>query len=109
MATIPLQSLTKGRFLWETLTANDVGEPLYIGGAGGLACAVQLTGTFGGTVTLQGTIDGTNWVALDDTQGTSIAATAAGIYEISTGVYSVRPSAGSGFSYVDVHIRVSRG
>lgn len=54
---------------------------------GGLAMVtIQVTGTFSGTVTFEGTIDGSNWVAVlarkvtDGATGTT--ATAAGIYQV---------------------------
>lgn len=44
---------------------------------------VQITGTFdGATVTLQGSNDGTNWVALTDPQGNGIAKTAAALESV---------------------------
>lgn len=65
----------------------------YNGGVG-----VQVTGTFSGTLTLQMTIDGTNWVAIqstDVTTGTvSTTATATGIRFFNVvGAQSVRVTA----------------
>lgn len=54
---------------------------------GGLAMvAVQVTGTFVGTITFEGTVDGTNWVsalARSIADGaTAATATAAGVYQV---------------------------
>lgn len=106
MAVIDLQTLSHNRKLWETLTATDTGEPLYLG-RGGAQIAVQVTGTFGGTVSLQGTIDGSTWFDLTSGPGgEAISFTAAGYAEISTAVWAIRPSGGSGVSDVDVYIRI---
>ena len=93
----------KAVFLWETLAAGDTGAPLYLNGASGILAAVQTMGTFGGTVTMEVTVDGTTWVATDKTF------TAAGLQELNTAAAAVRPSAGTGVSDVDVYIAVSRG
>lgn len=106
MAVIDLQSLPHNRKLWETLTASDTGEPLYLK-QGGAQVAVQALGTFGGTVSLQGTIDGSTWFDLTSGPGgEAISFTAAGYAEITTAVWALRPSAGSGVSDVDVYIRI---
>jgi hypothetical protein len=60
---------------------------------------VQVTGTFGGaTLTLQGSNDGTNWVTLNNAQGTAATFTAAGLRQIVELPRFVRPllSGGSG-------------
>lgn len=45
---------------------------------------VQVTGTFGagGTVIVEGSLDGTNWYQLKDTSGTLISFTAAGLKSV---------------------------
>ena len=45
---------------------------------------VQVTGTFGagGTVIVEGSLDGTNWYQLKDTGGTLISFTAAGLKSV---------------------------
>jgi hypothetical protein len=91
--------------LWETLTATDVGEALALP-IGGAQVGVQMIGTFGGAVVLQGTVDGVNWVTLNDIAGTAVSLTAAGYFEISTSVVAVRPSAAAGVSDVDVYLTV---
>lgn len=106
MAVIALQHLPHNRRLWETLTGSDTGEPLYLG-QGGAQVAVQVTGTFGAAVSIQGTIDGTNWFDLTSGPGGSaVNFTAAGYAEISTAVWAIRPSAAALVSDVDVYLRV---
>jgi len=59
--------------------------------------AVQATGTFGSaTVALHGSCDGTNFVALSDTDSTTIGLTSAGISEFSTGVAFLKPNVSGG-------------
>jgi len=104
MAVIDLDTLANGAFQWETVTGSDTGEPLALP-KGGAQLAVHVTGTFGGTLTMQGTIDGTNWFTLKDGPGGSdVTFTAAGYAEITTAVKQVRPSAGASISDVDVKV-----
>lgn len=106
MATIDIARAANGTQLWEGLTASDVGAPLVLP-KGGAQVAVQATGTFGGSLAMEGTVDGVNWVALKNIPGGSdVAFTAAGIADISTAVYAIRPSAGTGVGDVDVHVNV---
>lgn len=99
----------KSVHLWETVTGGDTGEPLDLGGLAGLACAVQAVGTFGDTLTIQGSIDGTNWATLKDPLGTDATLTAAGIIELATAVRYIRPSAGASITDVDVYVCVAKG
>ena len=71
-----------------------------------LGGAIHIRGTFGSaTVALQGSIDGTNWHALSDTQGTAISATAEAWFEFSTGAIYLRPSITGGTSdSIDVNL-----
>ena len=106
MATIAINSsLGDGRHYWETVTGSDVGAELILP-KGGAQIAIHVTGTFGDTLTFQGTIDGTNWFTLlTGPGGTAVELTAAGYAEVSTAVYAVRPSAGASISDVDVYVR----
>ncbi len=61
--------------------------------------SVQVVGTFnGGTVVIEGSNDGTNWVTLTDPQGNAISKTSAFIEQILEVTRYVRPrvSAGTG-------------
>lgn len=65
-----------------SLTAAEQSASLEVKGNG--KAAVQLTGTFVGTVSFEGTVDGTNWVAINMTPPNSAtaasSATAAGVW-----------------------------
>lgn len=90
---------------WETLTSSDVGSayaPLDTSGA--VAC-VQMTGTFGAAVVMQGSNDGTNWFTLKDMSGNDVSLTAAGLVDFSTAAQYIRPSAGA-VTDVDVILSV---
>jgi hypothetical protein len=85
---------------WASLTSatSDVGESVempYLSDR-----SVQAFGTFGtgGTCTLQGSNDGTNWATLEDSAGTGIAQVVAGIKQIMPVTRYIRPNitAGSG-------------
>ena len=61
--------------------------------------SVQVAGTFNaGTLTIEGSNDGTNWAALTDPQGNALAITAAKIEQLSEITRYVRPrvTAGTG-------------
>jgi len=106
MATISLARTDNENHVWETVTGSDVGEALPLP-SGGAQVAIHVTGTFGDTLTMQGTIDGTNWFTLLSSPGGSeVTFTAAGYAEIATAVHAIRPSAGASISDVDVFARV---
>ncbi len=80
---------------WAGLTTGDVGDALRY--AGHADRTVQVFGTFGGaTVTLQGSLDGTNWATLNDAQGDPISITAAKIESVTEAVRFTRPSVSGG-------------
>jgi len=106
MATIALSTNSNGSFRWETVTGSDVGEPISMP-RGGIITTVHVIGTFGGALTMQGSVDGENWFTLTDMNGNEVSFTAAGSAEISTAARNIRPSAAAGVSDVDVHIAVS--
>lgn len=77
---------------WTPLTTTDTtGDGAGHVGAGDRT--VQVTGTFGtgGTLILEGTVDGTNWAQLRDPSSTLISFTAAGIKAVLENVVAVRP------------------
>lgn len=80
---------------WTPLLNGDVGDSF--------SCApytdksVQVFGTFGSaSLALQGSNDGTNWVALSDPQGITIAITSTGIKMVSEATVYIRPSVTGG-------------
>lgn len=84
---------------WTPLTTtNDTGTAIEM--AGSSIRSIQFAGTFGagGTIVLQGSNDGTNYVTLTDPQGTAISKTAAAIEQIEEVTRYIRPfvSAGDG-------------
>lgn len=86
---------------WAALTeTNADGRPQTFPRARDMS--VQFTGNFGtgGHVTLQGSNDGTNFIALKDKSNTTIDATAAGIFAVTGQYLQIRPfvTAGTGVS-----------
>lgn len=81
---------------WTGLANGDTGAPVELTQLSDRS--VQVLGTFGtgGSVTLQGSLDGSNWVALTDPQGNAITKTAAGLEAISEVVRYIRPSVTAG-------------
>lgn len=95
--------------LWENVTGSDTGQALEPGKAAGAIASVQFVGTFGDTILLQGSNDGTNWATLKDVGGNDISTTGAAIFDLSTAVRYVRPSPGASISDVDVYMTLRTG
>lgn len=91
-------------FQW-TLASGETGDAAEV--IPGDRC-VQMFGTFGATVTLQGSLDGTNWFTLTDGIGNNIAMTSAGGKQIHELVRFIRPTAGAVTS-VTVIVLARRG
>lgn len=89
---------------WEALGDNETGATLRVNPAGLALSTVTMTGTFGGTVYLEGSNDGTNFYSLRDVRGNLIELTAAGLVELSTGARYIRARSGAGVSDVDVKV-----
>lgn len=89
---------------WETLTNGDTGAPARPRGAKSLT--VQVLGTFGasGEVTMQGSLDGTNWFTLEDEQGNGIVISSAGSATVSSQVEFVRPNVTNGDGTTDLDV-----
>ena len=111
MSTAKLETTVKKgvyKFFWEGLAEDEDGDAAFVGGLTDL-CA-QLTGTFSSeTVTIQGSVDGVNFVALNDLQDGSLAFTGAGLSAIQERPLWIRPSCGTGggAGTVDVDISIS--
>lgn len=84
-----------GVSLWEYNnldTADTSPESILVSGTEPIVASIQAVGTFGGgTVKVQGSNDGTNWVDLNDTAGTAIGLTAAGGANFSSAFVYHRP------------------
>lgn len=104
MAVTPVRSspvINIEKVLWETLTAAEAtGTAIIPMGYG--PSSVQVTGTFGGTVTFAGSNDGTNFVTLEDNAGNAMSTTAAALWDFTPSTLYIRPAAGAGVSDVDV-------
>lgn len=110
-ATGPGYVVDGATYTWTPLTTTNVdGSPAGVVASGDRT--VQIQGTFGvgGTVIIEGTLDGTNWHTLRDPQGVSLSFTAAGLKAISENVLRVRPrvTAGDGTTALTVTISVRR-
>ena len=92
------------RYLWETLTNGDDGQP--VTESEFPIRSVSVTGTFGsgGTVVIEGSNDGTNYHTLTDLLGVAISFTSDGLKQISEVTNFIRPSvtAGDGTTDLDV-------
>lgn len=86
------------RVTWTPLTTtNAVGSP--VAAPDHAVKEVQVFGTFGagGTVVLEGSLDGgTTWATLNDVQGNALSFTAARIEKVQETSASVRPSVTAG-------------
>lgn len=90
---------------WVALAANDTGRPFAV--AAYPDKTVQLLGTFGGNMRIEGSMDTSEadavYATLNDPQGNPLSAiSAAKIENVLEHVYLLRPAAGAGVSSVDV-------
>ena len=96
---------------WTALGSADSGTPVsYLNFAD---ATVTVEGTFstGGSCTLEGSNDGTNYYALTDPQGNAITKTAAGIELVTEAPRYYRPrcTAGDGSTAIQVRLLLRRG
>lgn len=94
---------------WEGLDSDDSGAPLQMPAFSDRS--IQFTGTFGagGTVSLEGSNDGTNYEILQDIEGAAITLTSAGIRSVLELTRYIRPhvTAGDGTTDIDAHLLLS--
>ena len=92
---------------WTELSSGQNGSWLTLPEQTRRAC-IQVLGTFGGTVTLQGSNDGgvTAFTLHQAHDGEDAAFTAAGGCELMELPEQIRPIAGSGVADVDVYVRL---
>lgn len=93
------------QYTWASLGASQNGAPVQRPGDVG---TLQITGTFGGTVVMQGSEDGTTWFTLKDTLGNAITCTANSAFVLTRLPANVRPSAGSGVTGVVAVMTVTK-
>jgi hypothetical protein len=106
----PLDGSGLKLYVWETLAANEVGQAVICGAFPDKA--VQLVGTFGGNMLIEGSLDpdGTVWATLNDPQGNPLSAiSTAKIEQVLEHCYAIRPSAGAGVTDVDVWLLLATG
>lgn len=104
-ANVALPNVNVQVVKWETLTTtNDVGDGVEM--SAWPDRAVQVVGTFGagGTLAIEGSIDGTNYTVLTDPQGNALNITSTKIEAVTELVRYIRPSveAGDGTTDLDV-------
>lgn len=93
-------------FTWTPLANGDDGAPLEYGSFADRS--IQFAGTFGagGTVVLEGSNDGVNYVVLTDPQGNAITKTSASIEAVTEATRYVRPrvTGGDGTTAISAHL-----
>lgn len=83
-------------YTWAGMAAGDDGVPAGATGSGDRTVQVQGTFGVGGTVLLEGSLDGSNWYTLRDPSGTSLSFTSAGLKAVLENIVSVRPRVSNG-------------
>ncbi|MFO0467337.1 MAG: hypothetical protein ACK5ZS_00090 [bacterium] len=95
---------------WTGLLNGDDGSPIEMPGSSDRS--IQFTGTFGtgGTIALEGSNDGVNYVVLTDPQGNNISKTAASIEAVTELTRYIRPrvTAGDGSTNLVATLLVKR-
>lgn len=94
---------------WTPLANGDTGAPVQTGPWAD--ASVQVHGTFGtgGSMTFQGSNDGTNWFPLTDPQGNAITKTAAALEQISEIAHFLRPNVTAGDGTTSLTVIVFAG
>lgn len=91
---------------WSGLLNGDTGEPVELIDYADKTATI--TGTFGtgGSITIQGSNDGTNWFAMTDAQTSAVTKTAAAMEQLIENPRYVRPNvtAGDGTTSLAVQI-----
>lgn len=84
--------------------STDTGSPVSFPNSADVT--VQVSGTFGatGSVTFEGSVNGTNYLALTDPQGNAITKTAAGIELVTEAPRYYRPNVTAGDGSTDLTV-----
>jgi len=95
---------------WADMANGDVGAPTKFTQFADRSMQVEGTFGAGGSVAAEGSNDGSNYRALTDPQGVTIAVTANGIKAITEAVVNIRPhvTAGDGTTSVTVTMYLRR-
>lgn len=103
-ATRPQAGGNVVKYEWAGLTDGDTGDVVDLLGLSGLSAAVQITAATGGAVTMQVSLDGTNWETMKDTGGNDVTAAAAAtaFFDVSTAALFARPLGGASLTDGDV-------
>lgn len=98
-------------YTWAAIPNGNTGAPIKLENFNDLTATIEGTFGTGGSCTLQGSNDGTNYYSLTDPQGNAITKTAAGLESVTELPVYVRPSvtAGDGTTAIDVRIVARRG
>ena len=83
---------------WSNMATGDTIQPWEIEDVGGVTSSVHFSGTFAGgtSMSMEQSNTGTNYLALADKDGNTIASTAESIHELNTAARYVRPTIASG-------------
>jgi hypothetical protein len=107
---VPSEFFDNRVYTWSPMALGDTGAP--IGSTGSGDRTVQVQGTFGagGTVVVEGSLDGSNWYTLRDPTGSLLSFSAAGLKTVLENVVTLRPrvSGGDGSTAVTVLMAVRR-
>jgi predicted acyltransferase (DUF342 family) len=97
-------------YAWSPLAAGDDGAP--VGSTGTGDRTVQVLGTFGagGTVVIEGSLNGSDWSVLRDPTGALLSFSSAGLKAVMENVVSLRPrvTAGDGSTLITALMAVRR-
>lgn len=96
---------------WAALANGDTGQTLEHVEYADLTVCVQGTFGTGGSVTLKGSMDGTNFFAMSDPQGNALTRTSAALKAVTERPRYIRPecTAGDGTTAITVYLLMGRG
>jgi hypothetical protein len=107
-ATFTSKTIQRGVYLatWSGLASGEIGEPQ--SGPKNADRSVQVDGTFGvgGSVSIEGSNDGTNWFTLTDQAGVALSFTTAGIRSVLQASVYIRPKVAGGDGTTNLNVRI---
>lgn len=93
---------------WAALGANDTGAPFVLGQYADRS--VQVSGTItAGSITMKGSLDGTEYHTLTDPQGNPLVFTAGKLEAVSELTYYIRPEASADYAGTAVVTLIAKG